>query len=183
MEENPSPVSCKHLTHEAARARPAGKKSHRQYPVDDDAGDLIKCSGESCQTCTAELIADCVAVCCCPCAVVNFLALALVKFPWMMGRRCLGLGKKKGRRLEKERKCERSYSDCVMESDQISRKERVVDEWTLENLSSGFGNEEQKDNFSARFEAEKVWLELYQVDHLGFGRLSFTGIPSQGKGN
>ena len=25
-------------------------------------------------------------------------------------------------------------------------------------------------------EAERVWLELYQIGHLGFGRVSFTGI-------
>lgn len=26
-------------------------------------------------------------------------------------------------------------------------------------------------------EAERFWLELYQVGHLGFGRVSFTGVP------
>lgn len=36
---------------------------------------------------------------------------------------------------------------------------------------------------SARFEAERVWLELYQIGHLGFGRLSFTGIQPQLKGS
>ncbi|KAK1410102.1 hypothetical protein QVD17_36635 [Tagetes erecta] len=34
--------------------------------------------------------------------------------------------------------------------------------------------------YSARFEAERVWLELYKVDHLGFGRVSFNGIQSLG---
>uniref|UniRef100_A0A803QJ37 Uncharacterized protein n=1 Tax=Cannabis sativa TaxID=3483 RepID=A0A803QJ37_CANSA len=31
---------------------------------------------------------------------------------------------------------------------------------------------------------DSVWMELYQVGHLGFGRVSFSGIqPSQVKGN
>ncbi|KAK6129334.1 hypothetical protein DH2020_036942 [Rehmannia glutinosa] len=27
------------------------------------------------------------------------------------------------------------------------------------------------------FRAEDVWLEMYEVGHLGFGRVSFTGVP------
>jgi hypothetical protein len=50
--------------------------------------------------------------------VGNLLALAVVKVPWMVGRRCLGLGKEKGRRrLERKRKCRRSEIDCVVERD------------------------------------------------------------------
>ncbi|GMI99147.1 hypothetical protein like AT3G01516 [Hibiscus trionum] len=138
----------------------------------DESGDLIECSGKYCRSCTAGVIADCVALCCCPCALLNLLTLALVKVPWKMGRRCLGLGKKKRNRVEMERKCKKKCRDCS-EVESSSRGE-------MREFSTAFGVEESEEkqemgNFSARFEAEKVWLELYQVGHLGFGRVSFTG--------
>jgi hypothetical protein len=179
MEENPPRVSRKKGTHdhEAPRAGPTSRKS-RHSTTFDDGGDQIECSGKHCRACTAGLVADCVALCCCPCAVVNLLALAFVKVPWMVGRRCLGLEKEKGRRrLERKRKCRRSeIDDCVVERDGNARK-RMVEEGKMAEIASGFGGEERV------FEEEKVWLELYQVGHLGFGRVSFTGIQSLGKGN
>lgn len=92
----------------------------------------------------------------------------------------MGLGKDKGRRqrLEWKRKCRGSESDCVVERDCNGRK-KMVEEGKMAEIASAFGEEERM------FEAEKVWLELYQVGHLGFGRVSFTGsgIQSLGKGN
>ncbi|KAL6994349.1 hypothetical protein U1Q18_012455 [Sarracenia purpurea var. burkii] len=167
-------------SHDASRTRGPGRKNHR-IPA-DEISDLIGCSGKNCRSCTAGLIADCVAVCCCPCAVVSFFALVFLKAPWMMGRRCLGLGKKKRRRLEKKRKCERIEGDGGVGIDGNSRK-RGVEVGTLEMTTGSEGEEEQQNNLSARFEAERVWFELYQLGHLGFGRVSFTGIQSQDKGN
>ena len=43
-----------------------------------------------------------------------------------------------------------------------------------EKTASFWGEGEAR--ISARDEAERVWLELYQIGHLGFGRVSFTGI-------
>ncbi|XP_059452814.1 uncharacterized protein LOC132183400 [Corylus avellana] len=172
MEENPPRVSRTKGTHEGPRAGPTRKSRHSSF---DDGGDQIECSGKHCRACTAGLVADCVALCCCPCAVVNLLALAFVKVPWMVGRRCLGLGKEKGRqRLERKRKCRRSEIDCVVERDGNGRKTTAVaeEEGKMAEIASGFGEEEEE----RMFEAEKVWLELYQVGHLGFGRVSFTGI-------
>ncbi|XP_021912452.1 uncharacterized protein LOC110826158 [Carica papaya] len=124
----------------------------RRYTV-DGCGDPIECSGKCCLSCSAAIVADCVAVCCCPCALFNLLALAFVKFPLMAGRRCLGIGKKTG----SKRKCEKSDVEFVVERDGSLRLEET-------------GNEEDE---MGRFN-EEVWLELSQVDHLGFGRLSFT---------
>lgn len=178
MEENPPRVSRKKETRGALKDGPTRKS---RYTL-DDSGDQIECSGKHCRACTAGLVADCVALCCCPFAVVEFLVLALVKVPWKVGRRCLGLGRKKGQRLEKRRKCKRSDSDCVvLERDGNMGKTRVVEGMT--EIASGFGEEERTGSACARFEAERVWLELYQVGHLGFGRVSFTGIQSLGKGN
>ncbi|TYI08912.1 hypothetical protein ES332_A09G033600v1 [Gossypium tomentosum] len=147
----------------------------------DEAGDLIECSGKYCRSCTAGVIADCVALCCCPCALLNLLTLALVKVPWKMGRRCLGFGKKKRNRVEMERKVRSRVDD----DRNNSRGKMRVEEQEMWGFSRVFGEKEnfydddeevEMGNFSARFEAEKVWLELYQVGHLGFGRVSFTGI-------
>ncbi|KAL2523329.1 hypothetical protein Fot_27252 [Forsythia ovata] len=175
MEENPSPGSSRNGTI-SVRKHNRNRNRNRHAVVDDDGVDPITCTGKSCQSCTAGVIADCVAVCCCPCAVVNLLALAFIKVPWMVGRKCFGMGKK-NRRLEKKRKCERSYSDCCGDTFGISGKGRVNGGTVSEIVSP---EEELPDNFSAGFEAEEI---LYEIGHLGFGRVSFTGIPSETKGN
>lgn len=160
----------------------SGREVKEEEEDDGVAGDQIVCTGKACKSCTAELIADCVAVCCCPCAVVDILVLALFKVPWTLGRKCLGLHRKKrnggGSRICNDRCCSSHRSDG------IPRLGSVEDE-TLEIGSAVFGIREQvvKDNFSTWFDSEEVWLDLYRVGHLGFGRVSFTEIPSQCKGN
>jgi len=47
---------------------------------------------------------------------------------------------------------------------------------TKEEAKTASLKEEEETRISARVEAERVWLELYQIGHLGFGRVSFTGI-------
>lgn len=191
MEENPPRVSRKNGTHQEEEASGAGPTTRRKsrYSVDDNNGggvDQIECTGKHCKACTAGLIADCVALCCCPCAVVNFLALAFVKVPYMVGKRLwLGLRKKKKRKCNKQR----SESECVVverdiENNMMRKRKLIEEEERLPEIASGFCEEEGMENSgSAGFEADRVWLELYQVGHLGFGRVSFTGIQSMGKGN
>ncbi|KAJ0535777.1 hypothetical protein HanPI659440_Chr00c08g0719771 [Helianthus annuus] len=149
-----------------ATAAAAGVTRRRKHghPVEvTGTGDQeVGCSGKSCRSCTAAVIADCVAVCCCPCAVVNIFTLTFFKLPWMMGRKCLGLGNKKKKKLKHN---EKEKGQSVM-----SRKDEG-----LETKSESLVAEEEKEEEGARFEAEKVWLELYKVDQLGFGRVSFTG--------
>ncbi|KAJ4729232.1 Chromo domain-containing protein isoform 1 [Melia azedarach] len=178
MEESPPRVSRK----DWPKSGPTRKKNSCRYAV-DDGGDLIECSGKYCRSCTAGLIADCVALCCCPCAVLNILAFAFVKIPYMVGRRCLGLGKKKEKM---KRKCKEVEGGFVVERDGnlMIKKESAVEEGMLETVSSEFGEDQEQmgdSSDSARFEAEKIWLELYQIGHLGFGRVSFSGIQSMGK--
>ncbi|GKD33504.1 hypothetical protein Tco_1249013 [Tanacetum coccineum] len=147
------------------------KRCTRNNIVVEADGEKVECSSQSCQSCTARVIADCIAVCCCPCAVVNFFTLTLVKLPYMMGRKCLG-------NMAKKKKKKKSLKNG--EKDVISRKDQG------ENVDLGrvTAIEEEVDvggtKYSARFEAERVWLELYRVDNLGFGRVSFTGIQSLG---
>ncbi|XP_071708317.1 uncharacterized protein [Rutidosis leptorrhynchoides] len=141
-------------------------KRSRRNPVEDAGG--VECSGKSCQSCTARVIADCVAVCCCPCAVVNFFTLTFLKLPWMIGRKCLSnLSKKKKLKIEKGKTV-------------IPRKDQG-ENGDLGKVTAIVEDEQMGSNkYSARFEAERVWLELYRVDNLGFGRVSFNGIQSLG---
>ncbi|KAF8037562.1 hypothetical protein BT93_B0443 [Corymbia citriodora subsp. variegata] len=182
---------------EAAAARKSGcSRRSRFADADDDGGgggvggggseggDPIECSGERCRSCTAGVVADCVAVCCCcPCAVVNLLALALVRVPYMVGRRCLA--RRKGEaKAKKKRKCERAGGggEGGGGGGGSSERERIVEEGMRESVY-GFGFEE---GFGDGLEAERsAWLDLdlYEVGHLSFGRVSFTGDQFQSKGS
>lgn len=92
--------------------------------------------------------------------------------------------KKKKGRDDSHRKC--LEWECGVDVDGITRKgnrpslSRAYEMGAFSEFElPGFEEEELKNgNFSARFEAEQqLWLELHQVGHLGFGRVSFTGIP------
>ncbi|OVA07579.1 hypothetical protein BVC80_8965g6 [Macleaya cordata] len=107
MVENPSRVSRHNPTAnaEASKTRSSSERKNCHPVIDDDdgGGEAMKCSRAHYSSCTANLVADCIAVCCCPCAIVNMLILAFVKVPWMMGRRCLRFVKKKGQMLEQNK--------------------------------------------------------------------------------
>ncbi|CAA0823414.1 Unknown protein [Striga hermonthica] len=154
----------------ASTSSSSGNQCRRRHVVEEDAGDLaVACTGKSCQSCTAGVIADCVAVCCCPCAVVNILALAFVKLPWAVARRCIGGRRKRSRRrrLEEEQKRGEGGRDV------ISGNGRAGGETTSDDVLTG-------DGLNDYFSADDVWIEVYdEVGHLGFGRVSYTGIPSQ----
>ncbi|KAL8132449.1 uncharacterized protein LOC141710661 [Apium graveolens] len=145
MEENPSKNPWKNE---------ARKPNGDPRAGEDCGGDgQPKCSGKSC---TAGVIADCVALCCCPCALVNLLTLAFVKVPYMIGKKCL---------IKRKRKNKKKVNGV-----ESQRSEEV--EWV-----------KNESNWGGRLEEEKIWLELYQIGHLGFGRLSFTELQSLGKDN
>ncbi|KAJ3670825.1 hypothetical protein LUZ60_008251 [Juncus effusus] len=128
-------------------------------------------SGRSCQTCTAFLLADCIALCCCPCAVMSFLTLGLVKAPWMLGKRCFAVLKKK-RCFSKKRVRDSGGGGGENES--------VVKESFCEKFKNWGENEYVgfksgvKLGFEGETETTRVWEELYQVGHWGFGRVSFS---------
>ncbi|XP_026437067.1 uncharacterized protein LOC113335155 [Papaver somniferum] len=169
------------------------KISRSRYPVHDDGvSDLnIECSGQTCKSCSATVVADFVAICCCPCAVLNFLTLTLVKVPFTMGRKGLRLIKKKCVLKEKKKETRKGgkgnknslpppppHGVIIDGVEKCSRggKELVSVEGNIE-IPIG-NNNVNGEHFCARVEAERVWLEFYQVAHLGFGRVSFTGIPA-----
>ncbi|CAA2994592.1 Hypothetical predicted protein [Olea europaea subsp. europaea] len=119
----------------------------RQRMAEDGGGEAIVCNGKSCQSCTAGMIADCIAVCCCPCVVVNILAFAFLKLPWMVARKYLGLGKK--------RECEMIYGHNGRETYETWEK-GTGDEGSLKIVG-------EEETMNRAFEEEEVWLELYKI--------------------
>ncbi|XP_027358774.1 uncharacterized protein LOC113867579 [Abrus precatorius] len=128
-----------------------GMKRRVAATADSSGGDHIECSGKHCGSCTGGLIADCVAICCCPCVVLHCFALAFVKAPLVVGRRCLGLGNKN------KKICKKGHEDIIVERN-------------METVSSSVGEMESV-TINAGIEAEKVWKELQQIGHLDFGRV------------
>ncbi|KAF8047220.1 hypothetical protein N665_3142s0008 [Sinapis alba] len=201
MEENPHRVS--------RRNNVCGTHFQNDAVDEENRRQRHHIHGKRCRsTWAAAAIADCVALCCCPCAIINFLTLTFVKVPWMIGRRCLGRSRNKNKKKKKKGKLkmrqgrgningdhedvddhhEGDHEKCggvvgccggggnddhrfVVERDGSLTKEEEEEEKT----TSSRGDHDES-RISARVEAERVWLELYQIGHLGFGRVSFTGI-------
>ncbi|KAI4348168.1 hypothetical protein L6164_008923 [Bauhinia variegata] len=175
MEENPPRVSRNRESHDQEASSRGGevgggptrsRNRRRRFAV-DESGDLIECSSKHSRSCTAGVIADCVALCCCPCVVLQCFALTCVKAPWMVGRRCLGLGKKKKKKGQGF-----EQNDGVLERNTDHGNFRKG--WVQEGMVPGFGEAEKMGSVSSSLEADKVWIELYEISHLGFGRLSFA---------
>ncbi|KAL6521777.1 hypothetical protein OROGR_018346 [Orobanche gracilis] len=179
MDDNRRPSRSSSSSSSSSAA--SGKQCRRRQVEDEEAGYAeVACTGRSCESCTAGAIADCVAVCCCPCSVVNFLALALVRLPWSVARKCLDRRRKRNRRRrleeKRKRKCFEGDSDGTSANGEETTSDVV--------LSGAVIREESNDLFSAEFKLGDFWSELYkEVQPLDFGRVSFGGIPFQDKGN
>ena len=129
--------------------------------------DHAECTAQSCRSCVAVSLADCIALGCCPCAVVSLLGLALVKAPLAMGRRCVRrLLRRQGRLRHKKRVRD---DDMDLPGAKCAGHAATGGEAT--------SNAEDDVAAAAASEAERVWLEMYQVGHWGFGRLSFSVNP------
>ncbi|KAL5227517.1 hypothetical protein ABZP36_015782 [Zizania latifolia] len=114
--------------------------------------DQADCTAQSCRSCVAVTLADCVALSCCPCAVVSLLGLAFVKVPFAVACRCV-------RRLRRRQ-------------GRLRQKKRGEDADVVAAAAASLGHD------VAATDVEKVWLELYQVGHWGFGRLSVSSNPA-----
>lgn len=139
-----------------------------RFASPDEAGDDVECSGASCRSCAAVMVADCVALGCCPCAVVDIVALALVKVPWAVSRRCLGMlkrreGASRRRRVRDEGGVERMRREVVVEGREAKSLEKMK-RWADVGAREG-----ENGHGGQRSDADKVWMELYQIGHWGFG--------------
>lgn len=159
----------------ASPARP-----YRFPPLPEDE-QPTRCTSESCGTCSASAVASCVALCFCPCAVLSCLTLALVKAPYVAGRRCLV--RLARNRLGKARRRVRDVDDSEYGDERLQRE--LVKalprgngrEWGELARAAAVGAEGRARGPSSRASsdpAEKVWMEMYQVGLWGFGRLSLS---------
>lgn len=161
-EENQMDEKAEGVSHSKARGNGPTKK--RFSTMEDCEGDMVECSSKYFKSCTTGLITDCVALCCCPCVVLHCFALAFIKAPWVMGRKCLGLGKNKNHQKGHHKKNEDNNNNVVLQG---NNKEDDLKGGcptsTMEGVNSNLG-----------FEADKVWHDLYQIGHLDFGRVSLS---------
>ncbi|CAO2834771.1 unnamed protein product [Amaranthus hypochondriacus] len=169
-------------------------RGRARFSVDEGGDSSVECSGKHCRSCAATLLADCVAMCCCPLALVSLLALAFVKIPYLAATKCLKKRKKNKRKCNKidqvinnsvDYHNHHHIRDINLISGRLSHtKSDIIFEFGKDNNNNNDDQQvEERKSFCAAFEADKVLFELYQVGHLGFGRVSFTGIQSFSKEN
>ncbi|KAF8726734.1 hypothetical protein HU200_019204 [Digitaria exilis] len=152
-------------------------------------------AGWRCRSCAAVAIADCVALGCCPCAVVSLLGLALVKAPLVVGRRCVGRLRRRRRRflLHKKKRVRdvaaaaaattttiKATTACVL--DKGAKAEKTPPPGEAARTAADAPREdtvaasEQAPAPPGQGEVELAWLdEMYRVGYWGFGRVSFSG--------
>ncbi|XP_047057098.1 uncharacterized protein LOC124663443 [Lolium rigidum] len=139
---------------------------------------------QSCGTCGAAAVANCVALCCCPCAVVSCFTLALVKAPYVAGRRWVRVAKTRRRKTKRVRNLDDQldHVEGLGGGGQCNGTERAskeswgepggaaVPRWWSSTIDESVAREGRM-RVSV---TEKAWIEMYEVGHWGFGRLSFS---------
>ncbi|XP_062230417.1 uncharacterized protein LOC133928198 [Phragmites australis] len=142
---------------------------------DDEAPTTTRAgrAGWRCRSFAAAVIADCVALGCCPCAVVSLLGLLLVKAPLVVGRRCVGRLRRRRRRrllLHKKRVRDVAASATTTTTTTDDSKKSAKAE-----AAPGVGTPDAAGAVAVAAsasgaEAELAWLEeMYRVGHWGFG--------------
>ncbi|KAG8056087.1 hypothetical protein GUJ93_ZPchr0001g31969 [Zizania palustris] len=176
-----------------------------RFPVPEAAEPTRRSAAQSCGTCGASAVASCVALCCCPCAVVSCLTLAVVKAPYVAGRRCaarLASKRRRRRRVQMTRpgltttqKTNRVWDldDGLQEwrpadGDVQAEERKEVGETGPGRLAGASPPDDANYAIGAVSEGndmltrarlrvdaqEKMWVEIYQLGHWGFGRPSFS---------
>ncbi|KAJ0051703.1 hypothetical protein Pint_02728 [Pistacia integerrima] len=103
MEENPPRVSRKEGIQGAGKGGGGPTRRNRYAVAVDDSGDFIECSGKYCRSCTTGLVADCVALCCCPCAGGEYLGAGFCEDSVHGGEEVFGVGEKEEKMQESGR--------------------------------------------------------------------------------
>uniref|UniRef100_A0A0E0D6G3 Uncharacterized protein n=1 Tax=Oryza meridionalis TaxID=40149 RepID=A0A0E0D6G3_9ORYZ len=137
--------------------------------------------GCRCRSCAAVMLADCIALGCCPCAVVSMLSLALVKAPLAVGRRCVGRLRSRRRTLLHNKR----VRDVAATSTAAAGEKKAIakPEEELEAAADILANDDDTASAAAAAAAggavvdeDLAWLEeMYQMGHWGFGRVSISG--------
>ena len=144
-----------------ATPTPARPYRFPALPEEEDEQAATRCSRRSCGTCGAS-------------AVVSCLTLALVKAPYVAGRRCVA--RLARRRLRKGRA--RRVRDMGEDDDERQGPRCSKESCDLPRAAAA----DERAKVSSRIDAssEKVWVDMYQVGLWGFGRLSFSAAAGAG---
>ncbi|KAM0945982.1 hypothetical protein DsansV1_C09g0089951 [Dioscorea sansibarensis] len=165
------------------RTKTVGDAWRHRSPRTDEPTDIVECSGKCCRACTAFILADCIAVSCCPCAVLSLLTMALFKVPLMVGRRFFSSLKKKGGNISNNNNKKKKKNTAVV----VVEKGTNGDDEAVKDVIVSKNSFEEEEGVNAcinghlfgGLEAERVWLEIYQVGNWGFGRVSFSGVKGE----
>ncbi|EES18692.2 uncharacterized protein LOC8064296 [Sorghum bicolor] len=129
------------------------------------------------RSCAAAAIADCVALGCCPCAVVALLGIALVRAPLAVGRRLRRrrlslLRRKRVRDVAASAKGAKA-AGAAPGAGSGTLLDTADEHATVGAATAPVHHHHQQQQAEAE---ELAWLEeLYRVGHWGFGRVSFSG--------
>ncbi|XP_066360738.1 uncharacterized protein [Miscanthus floridulus] len=139
-------------------------------------------AGWRCRSCAAAAIADCVALGCCPCAVVTLLGLALVRAPLAVGRR---LRRRRRSLLRRKRVRDVAASSASAKGTKAAGAVPgagngtlldVADDHATVGAAAATVHQQQRQQMQQAEVEELAWLdEMYRVGHWGFGRVSFSG--------
>uniref|UniRef100_I1PY23 Uncharacterized protein n=2 Tax=Oryza glaberrima TaxID=4538 RepID=I1PY23_ORYGL len=136
--------------------------------------------GCRCRSCAAVMLADCIALGCCPCAVVSMLSLALVKAPLAVGRRCVGRLRSRRRTLlhnKRVRDVAATSAAAAGEKKAIAKPEEELEAADIvANDDDTASAAAATAGAGAPTDEDLAWLEeMYQMGHWGFGRVSISG--------
>ncbi|KAJ1689673.1 hypothetical protein LUZ63_013828 [Rhynchospora breviuscula] len=168
------------------RSKSADMMARYRFPVSDtdfsDHVECTECSTQTCQSCSAFVMGDCIALCCCPCSFVHLLAFSLVKAPYLVGRRCYRILRKKKGLLQKRISDAGESDGEVVVGVEYKGFDDKSGELGMGVWGIGLGEYKNISNgrLSTKIDADKVWMDLYQVGHWGFGRISFSTNPLAG---
>ncbi|KAG0491175.1 hypothetical protein HPP92_008038 [Vanilla planifolia] len=137
---------------------------------DKDVDESARRTERSCHSCAADAVADTIAVCCCPCAVVSQLFLAVLKVPSALGSRCLQIARRRGGALKKDGGGKNGESGTISVGESREKKADLRVE-SLVEISSAWNEAEE----------ERAWKEMYLAGHWGFGRVSVSVSISEEK--
>ncbi|CAM0953736.1 unnamed protein product [Alopecurus aequalis] len=143
--------------------------------IEEDEGEPTTAgAGCRCRSCAAVAVADCVALGCCPCAVVGLLGLALVRVPLAVARRLLRRRRRallRGKRVRDVAAAASASCDddnCEKGAEkEIAHGVAAVDTTACGEVgaAAGVGDDHDADQLA--------WLEeMYRAGRWGFGRVS-----------
>lgn len=159
--ESPNPMrlrASKSKQSPANKNKIKNKNSSSSNNISNREKNSVGCRSQVC-SCAASFTADCAAICCCPCAILHLLILAFVKVPASFARKALCYARKKA----VLRKRPADHKDD--HDDEDHRGRYSFSPWSYtDSPATSTGSPAPP-----KFDTQKLWAELYEAGHMGFG--------------